>query len=125
MNKMTREEAINNLEDLYNEVYNEDSDGYIYAEAIDIAIEALHDVIKKPRTVRYKLRKPIEYVSIEFDEEETITHIEHYNEVVRCKDCCYCTEYYDRDGYPYWECAEWDGGTDADGFCHYGERKKK
>ncbi len=38
---MTREEAINNLESLYNEVYNEDSDGYTYAEAIDIAIEAL------------------------------------------------------------------------------------
>lgn len=82
---MTKEEAINNLESLYNEVYNEDSDGYIYAEAIDIAIEALHDVIKsqndvikKPKTVRYKLRNPIEYVSIEFDEEETITHIDHY-----------------------------------------------
>ena len=40
---MTREEAIDNLESLYNEVYNEDSDGYIYAEAIDIAIEALID----------------------------------------------------------------------------------
>lgn len=38
---MTREEAINNLESLYNEVYNEDSDGYAYAEAIDMAIEAL------------------------------------------------------------------------------------
>lgn len=44
-------------------------------------------------------------------------------EIVRCKDCRYCTEYYDRDGYPYWICDEWDGGTDADGFCHYGERK--
>ena len=43
-------------------------------------------------------------------------------DIVKCKDCRYCTEYYDRDGYPYWECAEWDGGTDADGFCHYGER---
>lgn len=40
-NKMTREEAINNLEDLWNEVYNEDSDGHIYAEALDMAIEAL------------------------------------------------------------------------------------
>ena len=38
---MTREEAINNLESLYNEIYNEDSDGHVYAEAIDIAIEAL------------------------------------------------------------------------------------
>lgn len=38
---MTREEAINNLESLYNEVYNEDSDGYNYAIALDMAIEAL------------------------------------------------------------------------------------
>lgn len=43
---MTREEAINNLESLYNEIYNEDSDGYIYAEAIDMAIEALQDKSK-------------------------------------------------------------------------------
>ena len=38
---MTREEAIDKLQDLWNEVYNEDSDGYIYAVAIDMAIEAL------------------------------------------------------------------------------------
>lgn len=38
---MTREEAIDNLQDLWNEVYNEDSDGYDYAQAIDMAIEAL------------------------------------------------------------------------------------
>ena len=38
---MTREEAIDELQDLRNEVYNEDSDGYIYAKAIDMAIEAL------------------------------------------------------------------------------------
>lgn len=38
---MTKEEAIDNLQDLWNEVYNEDSDGYNYAEALDMAIEAL------------------------------------------------------------------------------------
>ncbi len=38
---MTREEAIDNLQNLWNEVYNEDSDGYTYAVAIDMAIEAL------------------------------------------------------------------------------------
>lgn len=27
---MKKEEAINNLKDLWNEVYNEDSDGHIY-----------------------------------------------------------------------------------------------
>ena len=44
--------------------------------------------------------------------------------IVRCKDCRYCTEHYDRDGYPYWMCKEWDGGTNADGYCHCGERRK-
>ena len=47
-----------------------------------------------------------------------------YESVVYCKDCRYCTEHYDRDGYPYWMCKEWDGGTDADGYCHCGERKE-
>ena len=42
---MTRDEAINNLNDLWNEVYNEDSDGYVYAEAIDIAIESLQNEV--------------------------------------------------------------------------------
>lgn len=44
---MTKEEAIDNLQDLWNEVYNEDSDGYNYAVAIDMAIEALSDEPKK------------------------------------------------------------------------------
>lgn len=47
-------------------------------ESPNDVIESQNDAIKKPRTVRYKLHKPIEYVSIEFDEEETITHIDHY-----------------------------------------------
>ena len=125
---MTREEAINNLESLYNEVYNEDSDGYNYAIALDMAIEVLHDVIesqnniiKKPRTVRYKLHKPIEYVSIEFDEEEVITHIEHYNEVVRCKDCRF-------NKHPSNDlCLIKKAGIypDDDDFCSYGEKEKK
>lgn len=60
-----------------------DEDKYAYcpycgARMKNDVIESQNDVIKKPRTVRYKLHKPIEYVSIEFDEEETITHIDHY-----------------------------------------------
>ena len=44
-------------------------------------------------------------------------------EIIRCKDCKYMTEHYDTDGNaPYWTCAEWDSGTDYDGFCSYGER---
>lgn len=45
-------------------------------------------------------------------------------EIVRCKDCKWCREHYDTDGnVPYWACVNWDGGTDADGYCHEGERR--
>lgn len=44
--------------------------------------------------------------------------------VVRCKDCKWCEVHYDTDGNaPYWICRNWDGGTDADGFCYEAERK--
>ena len=46
-------------------------------------------------------------------------------EIVRCKDCKWCSEHYDTDGNaPYWICRNWDGGTDADGFCYEAERKE-
>ena len=46
--------------------------------------------------------------------------------VIRCKDCKWCTEHYDVDGNrPYWICSNWDGGTDADGFCYEAERKEE
>lgn len=50
---MNREEAIHNLQDLWNEVYNEDSDGYTYAVAIDMAISALQggDAEMSPQTI--------------------------------------------------------------------------
>lgn len=70
--------------------------------------------------VKWKYNDKDKWSDADIDE---LIHL--YESVVHCKDCRYCTEYYDRDGYPYWECAEWDGGTDADGFCHYGERKEK
>ena len=44
-------------------------------------------------------------------------------EIIRCKDCKWCVENYDTDGNPYWICKNWDGGTDADGFCYEAERK--
>lgn len=45
-------------------------------------------------------------------------------EIIRCKDCEWCEEHYDTDGNaPYWICKNWDGGTDADGFCHEAERR--
>ena len=46
--------------------------------------------------------------------------------VVRCKDCKWSVEHYDTDGnVPYWVCKNWDGGTDADGFCYEGERREE
>lgn len=45
-------------------------------------------------------------------------------EIIRCEDCEWCEEHYDTDGNaPYWVCKNWDGGTDADGFCYEAERK--
>ena len=38
---MTNQKAIEYLEMLRTEVWNEDSDGYEYAQAIDVAIESL------------------------------------------------------------------------------------
>ncbi len=63
------------------------------------------------------------HIGTEFKDGKVNIVAEWQGELVRCKDCRYCTEYYDRDGYPYWRCNEWYGGTDADGFCHCGERK--
>lgn len=41
---MTKKQSIDCLKDLWNEVYNEDSDGYNYAIALDMAIEALQNI---------------------------------------------------------------------------------
>ena len=46
-------------------------------------------------------------------------------DLVRCKECKHCVERDDTDGnVPYWICVEWDSGTDADGYCSYGERRE-
>lgn len=44
--QMSAEKAIDLLEDLSNEVYNEDQDGYEYAKAIEFAIEAIKEMEK-------------------------------------------------------------------------------
>lgn len=47
-------------------------------------------------------------------------------EIIRCKDCKWSVEHYDTDGnVPYWVCKNWDGGTDADGYCHEAERRER
>lgn len=48
---MTKKQSIDYLKDLWNEVYNEDSDGYDYAEAIDMAIESLKKDIERHEMV--------------------------------------------------------------------------
>lgn len=45
-------------------------------------------------------------------------------ELVQCKNCKYMEEHWNEtENVPYWPCRQWDGCTDYDGFCHYGERK--
>ena len=50
--------------------------------------------------------------------------MEHYAQVVRCKDCKYWQD--NNDGYPHEECRWGHGETpDANDFCSYGERREK
>ena len=111
---MTREEAIQHFKEQL------DIFGGEHAEAIKVAIEAL-----------------AVYPQFKWERDTAISQLEEYGigfaekkrdlvEVVRCKDCKYMTEHYDIDGNaPYWTCSEWDSGTDADGFCHHGERSEE
>ena len=72
------------------------------------------------------MRLPRDYIlHIESARNGVQLTVEWQGELVRCKDCKYMTEHYDTDGnVPYWTCLEWDSVTDADGFCHYGERSE-
>ena len=109
-NKMTREEAINILEDLWNEVYNEDSDGHVYAEAIDMAIEALQtDTVQgigryenamqklreMPRYLNSVKAKQIKKISIDAIQGEWIKHegkwvdFDFYPTKYECSQCHY------------------------------------
>ena len=92
---MTREEAINNLESLYNEVYNEDSDGYTYAEAIDMAIESLQKDIERHKMV--------------------IRASERHLGIVRCKDC----KHHSDEGW----CDVYIQPRMETDFCNHGERQ--
>ena len=64
------------------------------------------------------------HIDTELAGDEVRVVMEWLGELVRCKDCRHCVEHYDAEG-PYWMCKEWDGGTDADGFCHCGERREE
>lgn len=48
--------------------------------------------------------------------------------VIRCKDCKWCVELHDIDIdtiVPYLQCTNWNGMTDADGYCCAAERKEE
>ena len=50
---------------------------------------------------------------------------ENVVEVVRCKDCKYCSvDRYSDGNVPDYVCIEMDCGVEADGFCAWGERRK-
>lgn len=56
-------------------------------------------------------------------DKDTIAMIKSHA-LVRCRDCKWCEERYDSiDKAVYWMCKNWDGHTDADGFCHEAERR--
>lgn len=68
---------------------------------------------------------PINDTAIDWDE-MFVCVIRKQEELIRCKDCKWCAEYYDVDlSVPYWVCDNWDGQTDADGYCHEAERKEE
>ena len=98
---LTKEQSIDYLKDLWNEVYNEDSDGYDYAKAIDMAIESLQKDIER--------------------QERVIRASERHLDLVRCKDCRF-------NKHPSNDlCLIKKAGIypDDDDFCSYGEKEKK
>ena len=72
---MKREEAIDKLQWLWSEVYNEDSDASDYAEAIDMAISALQE----PQIIKCK--------NCKFSTEDYPYHIFHgkYEQTYSCQ----------------------------------------
>lgn len=60
------------------------------------------------------------------DERGAVRTWSEIGEIVRCQDCIWSVEHYDTDGnVPYWVCKNWDSGTDADGYCYEGERRRR
>lgn len=86
--------------------------------------DAINAIITEGRTVDSRYLES-ERILHESDAVEAISMLPSAEpEIIRCEDCKWCEEHYDTDGNaPYWICKNWDGGTDADGFCHEAERK--
>ena len=130
---MTREEAIDKLQDLWNEVYNEDSDGYDYAVAIDMAIEALQE----PKTIigidtPYGCDTGIATIFKGKDDKLILEDIKEIMSVVRCKDCrhrdLFSCPLADNDFQKDDDFCSWgerkEETPDADDFCSCGERRE-
>ena len=63
---MTREEAINNLESLYNEVYNEDSDGHdcLAAHGVPDGVQSLRVRAAQPQANSTAVGNQRKYVGL-------------------------------------------------------------
>ena len=81
---LTKEQSIDYLKDLWNEVYNEDSDGYDYAKAIDMAIEVLQTDIVRCENCKYQ-DECEEVVLFEVTDDEVIGHRVHWCSYGRSK----------------------------------------
>ena len=71
-----------------------------------------------------------EAIVIDFDKEinRVVVRDVEYVPVIRCKDCKWCVELHDIDIdtiAPYLQCTNWNGMTDADGYCCVAERKEE
>lgn len=130
---MSREEIIKWLESLKAEMgKSEHSALWHYAEAIDMAIEAL----TAPKTIigiepPYKNDKGIATFFTGKDDKLILEEIKEIVPVVRCKDCKHFTLNFveNVDGVPlivaHEICSFWGDGckTSQEGFCSFGEWK--
>ena len=113
---MTREETIKWLESLKAEIGKSEHRAlWHYAEAIDMAIEAL---------------KNTEYViNLQKTYQQFVEIWEESREVVRCKDCKHkYVEIADISGEgitQYYVCDFMDAQFDDEGYCHHGERSEE
>ena len=120
---MTREETIKWLESLKAEIgKSEHRTLWHYAEAIDMAIEALTE----PKTIigidiPYGSDKGIATI-FKGNEKMVLEEVKEIMSVVKCKDC----KHYIVEGITtqYGWCHEYKHSVNEDDYCSYGEREK-
>lgn len=123
---MTKKQSIDYLKDLWNEVYNEDSDGYNYAEAIDMAIEAL-SIEAMPIEEVWECVQPLKDKILNLEEK-----LIDAEAIVRCKNCIFGISDYPLHLFPnrtkaqarQYSCEHSTYSHDADFFCAYGKERK-